>query len=305
MTNLKLKDTNFVDLYIADASFEIRVGSVRKPVPNELKSDVIKIRETCKEKLKRTKAPEFSVRHDDVLYRVTVLNDPAEQPIYFLRKSTAAILPFNDLSLRNDVEELINTPKLVGLILIAGKMANGKTTTAASIVSHRLKKFGGVAVAIEDPIETNLHGVHGDGMCYQTEASRFSGGYKETLLRTLRTGTDGIFIGEIRDSDTATEVVKASINGHLIISTIHAGSIKEAIEKFYRLCDVPTRQSLSEGLKVVIHQTLEDIGKDLAHRRLVTSSFVMNSAAKSMIVKEDFPKVDGLVKEQINSFIWN
>lgn len=304
MTAKKLKDVNFVDLYITGNSFEISIGSNRSTVDNELKGDAVVLREACKQKLSKTQIPEFSIKHDDVLYRVTVLNDPAYQPIFFIRKSTAQILPLDALNIREDVEELISKPVLDGLILIAGKMANGKTTTASSIVSHRLNLFGRVAVAIEDPIETNLGGQHGSGICYQSEASRFDGGYKESLIRTLRTGTDIIFIGEIRDSDTASEVVKASINGHLIISTIHAGSIKEAIEKLYRLCDVSTRQSLGEGLQAVVHQTLENIGKGTTRRRLVSNSFIMNDAARSMILSEDFPKISQIVTEQLDAQIW-
>lgn len=303
MMPIKLKDTDFVDLYITSKDFKISVGRNQTPVNSELMGDAVVLREACKEKLGKSRIPEFSIRHDEVLYRVTVLNDPANQPIFFVRKSNAKILPLDKLNLRNDVEELINTPDLDGLILVAGKMANGKTTTASSIVAHRLRKFGRVAVAIEDPIETNIGGSHGDGTCYQSEASRFDGGYKESLIRTLRTGTDIIFIGEIRDAETASEVVRASINGHLIISTIHAGSIKEAIEKLYRLCDVPTRESLADGLKVVVHQTLENIG-NTDRRRVVSSSFLLTPAARSMILTQEFQKIDGLVTEQRDFIIW-
>src|SRR5260364_215261 len=67
-------------------------------------------------------------------------------------------------------------------------------------------------------------------------------------------------IGEIRDEDTAFQALQASINGHLIIATIHAGDIVQAIERMQTFCNgraSNTNDILADGLTIVIWQTLE------------------------------------------------
>lgn len=300
-----LNNFDFVDLYITEAEMRIRTGDDQIPVPEKVKPDVSLLREECLAIFGRDNKPEFSIKNNGTIYRITVLDDPDHNPMFFVRKTKARIIPFPELGLRPDVESLIQTKKIEGLILIAGRMANGKTTTASSIVVNRLETFGGVGIVIEDPIETHLHGPHGKGICYQSAASRFEGGYKESIIRTLRTGTDLIMIGEIRDSDTATEVVNASINGHLIVSTIHSGSVKEAIEKLYNFCDVSIRKSVSEGLLLVIHQELVEGKKTDSYKRyLQTKSFILDQTARADIRREDFPSIDGLVSSQLTAQKW-
>lgn len=111
---------------------------------------------------------------------------------------------------------------------------------------------------MEDPPETKLNGSHGvNGRCIQIEADRNKGGYAEPLIKALRSGAELILIGEIRDAETAMEVIKASINGHLIISTIHSGSISQAISRLAQLSKMPFNEAcanIAEGLALVIYQ---------------------------------------------------
>lgn len=98
----------------------------------------------------------------------------------------------------------------------------------------RLEAWGGICVAVEDPPEPFLNGRHGSGRCIQVPVSP-DGGYEEALILALRTRADFLFVGEIRDSSTAAQVIQASINGHLIISTGHAGSVTQGIERISAL----------------------------------------------------------------------
>lgn len=151
------------------------------------------------------------------------------------------------------VEKLLNKG-MHGLVLIAGVMATGKTSSAASLLVEYLKRHGGVAIALEDPVETPLNGLWGSGRCIQIPVSERRGGYKMAMRKALRTGASAMLIGEIRDSATAVEVVNASINGHFVISTIHAGSIEEAISRLSSYAsELPNaNQLLAEGLAMVI-----------------------------------------------------
>ncbi|MNJ42018.1 Twitching mobility protein [compost metagenome] len=138
-------------------------------------------------------------------------------------------------------------------------MANGKTSTAAGFVVDRLMHFGGLCIAIEDPPETKLNGVHGEGRCVQVHASRRTGGYADHLYHGMRTGADLIFIGEIRDRATACDAITASINGHLILATIHAGNVAQAAERLITLATGGMENAadvLATGLSMIIWQSL-------------------------------------------------
>jgi twitching motility protein PilT len=143
-------------------------------------------------------------------------------------------------------------------------MGNGKTATAASLIVDRLKQGGGLAIALEDPLETNLDGVHGErsGRCVQVQASRKTGGFKEHLIKTMRTGADLIFVGEIRDGDTAEQAAIGALNGHLMIATMHASSPSSAIERFITLAKsggsriTNIEDIVAAGLSIVVTQSL-------------------------------------------------
>lgn len=302
-----LRELEFIDLYLSADFSDYHDGDGRFSVPEYLETDILNIRNECIKKSNETANPEFSLRYDDVRYRVTLIQDFDGKPVFFLRKVEAQIRDLNQLNLVDSTVELLNSKNQEGLILIAGKMRQGKTTTAASIVSHRLKKFGGVSVAIEDPTETLLAGIHGDGRCIQAQASRFSGGYQEPLIRSLRTGADLIFIGEIREPTTAKETAIASNNGHLIISTIHAGSIREAIEKYCALAGSDMTSSLAEGLNLVIFQTLHVVRQNgvITNRSLGTICFRMTDSARVKIKEGNFTSLENDIHAQINREQWS
>ncbi|ELS25343.1 Conjugative transfer ATPase PilU in PFGI-1-like cluster [Metapseudomonas furukawaii] len=192
-------------------------------------------------------------------------------------------------------------------------MGVGKTTTGASFVVERLKLFGGMALAIEDPTETNINGVHGEGRCIAISASRYNGGYKEHLVRGLRSGVDFFFIGEIRDEETAFEALKAGTNGKLIFATLHASNITTALERMITLASQYSKtaaETLSESLLAVIWQNLEETPKQGGgtFKRFTSSSLVLSGedayASKEKIRRNELGGIDGDVERQAARAIW-
>ncbi|HII2980353.1 TPA: ATPase, T2SS/T4P/T4SS family [Yersinia enterocolitica] len=304
-----LKDYEFVDLYIGVDFIDVSSGDGRKSAPEYLKDEITQVREKCVNLEKQIGFVEFSLLHDDILYRVTTINDLSMNSIFILRKSMAEIRELESINLPMPIMELINTKDMDGLILIAGKMRNGKTTTASSLMKYRLEQFGGVGVAIEDPPETRLHGLHGTGRCLQIAASRLKGGYKEQIIIAMRTGADLMFIGEIRDTATAVEAVNASINGHMIISTIHAGSVQEAIEKLHSLCDKDTKQVVADGIKIVIYQEIIVVRQNgvgaVIGKRLELSAFIVDDTTRFLIRDGDLSAISQQVSHQSTKLQWD
>lgn len=128
------------------------------------------------------------------------------------------------------LKELIK--KEQGLVLICGATGSGKSTTAASLLRELVKIHGQKKkiITIEDPPEYVLGGmtqIHVDeekGMSF-CEALRF----------IFRQDPDVIFVGEIRDGQTARTVLQASLTGHLVFATVHTGGIRETAVRMKEL----------------------------------------------------------------------
>ena len=115
--------------------------------------------------------------------------------------------------------------KPYGLVLATGPTGSGKSTTLYSIISM-LDSDGKNIVSLEDPVEYSIDGVN------QSEVRSEIGYSFATGLRSiLRGDPDIIFVGEIRDSETAKLAVQAALTGHLVFSTIHTNNAAGAIPR--------------------------------------------------------------------------
>ena len=135
-----------------------------------------------------------------------------------------------------------------GIILISGPTGSGKTTTLYASLKH-LNKTSSNIVTVEDPIEYTLEGIN------QVQLKEDIGLTFSSVLRTfLRQDPDIIMLGEIRDKETAEMAIRASLTGHLVLSTIHTNS---AIGTISRLIDMGIPAFLiAETLKISIAQRL-------------------------------------------------
>lgn len=257
----------FIDLYLGSDFADIKglKGSknLREPAPIELAAQLKELRTECRMRFSAERDPEFSLLVDGVMFRVTMVRDVTGGEIFVLRRSNAVLRPLNDIGIAPLITRQLMDPALRGLVVVAGETDAGKTSTIAAIIKARLERIGGIAVAIEDPPEINMNGVQGKGRCMQVRASRRTGGYKEYLVRALRMNPDMILLGEVREEAAAEEVVAASLNGHLIFTTVHAGSIVKTIDRLAKLASgnrestAGAYQNLAQGLSMVIWQKLE------------------------------------------------
>lgn len=144
------------------------------------------------------------------------------------------------------VKRLIEIPN--GIILVTGATGTGKSTTVYSIL-QRLNTEDRNIITVEDPIEMNIEGIN------QVQVVSDIGlTFANTLRSILRQDPDIIMIGEIRDDETARIAVRASITGHLVLSTIHTNNSLNTIE---RLTDMEVeRYLLGAALSGIISQRL-------------------------------------------------
>ena len=146
----------------------------------------------------------------------------------------------------NKVLKMLNFPN--GIILVTGATGTGKSTTLYSFL-QKLNTEGSNLITVEDPIEMDIKGVN------QVQVNSEIGLDFATVLRSiLRQDPNIIMIGEIRDSETAKIAVRASITGHLVLSTIHTNNSLNTIE---RLLDMDVeRYLLASALTGIVSQKL-------------------------------------------------
>jgi len=144
------------------------------------------------------------------------------------------------------VLEMIASPN--GIILITGATGSGKSTTVYSIL-QKLNNTETNLITVEDPIEMNIEGIN------QIQTNSEIGLDFATALRSiLRQDPNIIMIGEIRDTETAKIAIRASITGHLVLSTLHTNDSLNTIE---RLLDMEVeRYLLASSLEAIISQKL-------------------------------------------------
>ena len=306
-----IANANFVDLYLGETFCDVKglhgAVSSRVPAPAEWDAELIELRARCRSAFTQLDELEFSVNLEGQLLRVTKVTDVNQQDVFFVRRSSAQIRRFDELGFPDHVIEQWRDPSLRGLVLVVGEMANGKTSTAAGMVVDRMQRHGGLTIAIEDPPETSLSGEHGAGRVVQVQATRKTGGYAEHLYHAMRTGADLIFLGEIRDQATASEALSASLNGHLILATLHAGNVTQALDRIVALAGPRfenAHEVLASGLGMVICQTL----KRGAVTRMTAQSLVLGGpdslGIREKIRQGNTRNVQQDIVAQTNSAMW-
>jgi type IV pilus assembly protein PilB len=145
-------------------------------------------------------------------------------------------LGFETVQLQN-FQEAIAKPH--GMVLVTGPTGSGKTTTLYSALAELNKTTTNISTA-EDPVEFNLGGIN---QAQMHEDIGFN--FASALRAFLRQDPDVIMVGEIRDYETAEIAIKASLTGHLVLSTLHTNdapsTINRAVPRF--VLDQPDRRT--------------------------------------------------------------
>lgn len=261
----KVRQLAFSDLYLGHPTlgdlFSDVPGAEVNPLPANplLREDLVHLKSICREGAKSVpQAGEFKVRYDNTAYRVSVMNTLGGE-VFVLRRIADVILSLAEIGIPQAYIPHLMAKDLSGLFIVSGSIKTGKTMTACAMVKERLAAYGGIAVTAEEPIELPLEGRYGQGVCYQTQVNHRDGGFVESFRHVVRWGAKIIFIGEICDPDAAVEVLQASVNGHLVITTMNAENVIQTITKLHSLANEKLAQGnaqamIADGLAGVLHQ---------------------------------------------------
>lgn len=173
-----------------------------------------------------------------------------EKVVIRILDQRATVLSLEALGLLPDEHERIQSLLQVreGIVLVTGPTGSGKTTTLYSML-RAVQGRGVNIVTVEDPVEYRLQGI------VQVQVNEKAGLTFPAALRSiLRQDPDVILVGEIRDKETATIAIQASLTGHLVLATLHTN---DAASSVTRLVDIGIESyKIAAALKGVVAQRL-------------------------------------------------
>ena len=183
----------------------------------------------------------------------------------------------DDLRLPEVLKQLIMRKE--GMILFVGSTGSGKSTSMASLIQYRNERHSGHILTIEDPIEYTFQ--HNQSIIGQREVGFDTHSYTNAMREAMREAPDMIMIGEIRDTLATEAVLGFADTGHLVISTLHATNVVQALERMLYLFPNEDKHrvlmDLSLNLRGIVAQRLipdEKDGLHLAAEVLVNTPYV-------------------------------
>ena len=171
-----------------------------------------------------------------------------------------------------------------GLVIFVGATGSGKSTSLAAMVGYRNENSKGHIITIEDPIEF-IHN-HRNCSVTQREIGVDTESYEIALKNTLRQAPDVILIGEIRDRETMDYAIAFAETGHLCLSTLHANSTNQALDRIINFFPEERRaqllMDLSLNLKGIVSQRL--IPKANTEGRVPAVEVMLNTPLMSDLI---------------------
>jgi len=202
-----------------------------------------------------------------------------------MRTINTTIPTFEQLALPEQLKKICMEKR--GLVLMVGATGSGKSTSLAAMLGYRNTNSKGHIITIEDPIEY-VH-PHVGCMVTQREVGQDTFSWENALKNTLRQAPDVIQIGEIRTRETMEYAVNFAETGHLVLSTLHANSSNQALDRIINFFPEEKREQLlmdlSLNLKAVISQRL--VRKEGGGRVAAMEIMINSPLVSDMIFKGD------------------
>ena len=189
-----------------------------------------------------------------------------------------------DLGLPDVCRELVQRPR--GIVLVSGPTGSGKSTTLAAMVNYLNHNTSRRIVTIEDPIEF----VYSDDRCTvsQREIGTDTLSFADALKHALRQDPDVILVGEMRDFETASAALTIADTGHLVLTTGHAPSAHQTVERMIDLFPSEERHlalsRLASLLTGVLCQAL--VPRANGHGRVAAVEIMLANTAVRNLIRE-------------------
>jgi twitching motility protein PilT len=199
----------------------------------------------------------FEWKEHGVNFRLNIFRD-RDGLAFVMRVLASNIPPIEEVGLPSEKIWQDITALKRGLVLVTGVTGSGKSTTISSLINHVNLHRKTRIITLEDPVEFLFES--NSSMVSQRQIGQDVASFSDGLRSALRENPDVIFVGEIRDTETASLALSAAETGHLVFSTLHTRDAKGALS---RIVDMfPSEQTkslclqLSFSLSFVLSQKL-------------------------------------------------
>ena len=173
-----------------------------------------------------------------------------------------------------------------GLVLIVGSTGSGKSTTLAAMIDHRARHETGHILTVEDPIEFLLP--HRLSIVGQREVGLDTPSYELALQDGMREAPDVIMVGEVRSRETMRQALNYADTGHLVLTTLHATSANQALDRLIHMFPEDFRgqilTDLSLNLRAIVAQRLLQTPEG---KRVAAVEVLVNTPFVSELIRED------------------
>ena len=224
-----------------------------------------------------------------------------------VRTIAAEIPNFEKLRLPEVLKDVVMEKR--GLVLVVGGTGSGKSTSLAAMIDHRNRTSAGHIITVEDPVEY-AH-VSRKSLVTHREVGVDTHSWHHALKNTLRQAPDVILVGEIRDAETMEHAISFAETGHLCLSTLHANSASQTMERIINFFPEERRtqllMDLSANLRAIVSQRL--IRTEDGKGRVAAIEILINTPTiAEKIFKGEFNELKGIMNRSrelgMRTFDW-
>ncbi len=304
---LKLMSTyEASDLYLTTGAYpSMKVHGIIKPVEQATLA-AGRVKQIALEVMNEIQAAEFELKPEMNLavglsgvgrFRVNIFRQRNEIGMVVRLIKTEIPSP-ESLGLPPILKKLILQKR--GLILFIGGTGSGKSTSLASLIDYRNSTTTGHIITIEDPIEF-VHS-HKKSIVNQREVGVDTNSYEDALKNTLRQAPDVILIGEIRDRETMEHAIAFAETGHLCISTLHANSSNQALDRIINFFPEDRRSQLLMDLSLNMRSFISQrLVRTVDDKRAVAIEVLLGTPLVcDLILKGDVHKIKEVMDRSEN-----
>ena len=234
--------------------------------------------------LEQQNSANFGISRPEVgRYRVNVYRQRGELAMV-IRHIQLSIPSIEELGLPVVLKDFVRHRN--GLVLIVGSTGSGKSTTLAAMIDHRARAETGHILTVEDPIEFLFP--HRLSIVGQREVGLDTPSYEQALQDGMREAPDVIMVGEVRSRETMRQALNYADTGHLVLTTLHATSSNQALDRLIHMFPEDFRgqilTDLSLNLRAIVAQRLLRTPQG---SRVAAVEVMVNTPFVSELIRED------------------
>jgi twitching motility protein PilU len=224
-----------------------------------------------------------------------------------LRTIAAEIPNFESLRLPPVLKDVVMEKR--GLVLLVGGTGSGKSTSLAAMIDHRNRTSAGHIITVEDPVEYAHRSQK--SLVTHREVGVDTHSWHHALKNTLRQAPDVILVGEIRDAETMEHAIAFAETGHLCLSTLHANSASQTMERIINFFPEERRtqllMDLSANLRAIVSQRL--VRTEDGKGRVAAIEILLNTPTiAEKIFRGEFHELKGVMNKSrelgMRTFDW-